>query len=94
LDTSIANDQVTAEDWYPLRFPPDWHSAGKQYVLEISSGNTQGGRGLKFLYTPQSEFNLGNLYQNGVFIKDDLVLQYGCATGLRKIWPSGQVLKP
>lgn len=90
LDASVANDQITTEDWYPLHFPPDWHSAGKQYILEISSADSPTGQGLKFLYTPQSEFNLGNLYKNGVPLQEDIVLQYGCATGLRKIWLTGK----
>jgi hypothetical protein len=25
LDTSIANSQISREDWYPLTFEPDWH---------------------------------------------------------------------
>jgi len=94
LDTSVVNDQITTEDWYPLRFSPDWHSAGKQYVLTVSSTNTPGAQGLKFLYTPQSEFDLGNLYENGEPIREDLVLQYGCVTGLRKNWSIGQASKP
>lgn len=89
LDTSVANKQVTAEDFRPLPFEPDWDSAGKQYVLTISSTNTPGGQGLKFLYTPQSDFDLGDFYENGVPLQEDLVLQYGCTTGLRKIWLTG-----
>lgn len=94
LDTLIPNEQVTAEDWYPLEFAPDWHSAGKQYTLTISNAGTAAGQGVKFLYTPQSDFDLGNFYENGTPLEEDLVLQYGCAAGLRKIWLTGQVLKP
>jgi hypothetical protein len=94
LDTSVVNAQIIVEDWYPLRFQPDWHSAGKQYVLEISSANIPGSNGLKFLLIPQSGFNPGKFYENGIPAPDDLVLQYGCTTGLRKIWSTGQGLKP
>jgi hypothetical protein len=94
LDTSVSNDQITTEDWYPLHFNPDRHSAGRQYILEISNANASLEQGLKFLYTPQSEFDLGTLYENGAPLQDDLVLEYGCATGLRKIWLTGQALKP
>jgi hypothetical protein len=82
-DTSIANDQVREETWYPLRFDPEWNSAGKQYSLKILGAADQG---LQVLYTPQSEFDLGNSYENGQLLEEDLVLQYGCVTGLRKIW--------
>jgi uncharacterized membrane protein len=88
--TSILNNQISSETWVPLRFDPDWHSAGKTYILKISSTNTAAGQGLKLLYTPQSEFNLGDLNENGQLLKEDIVLQYGCATGLQKIWLTGK----
>ncbi len=90
LDTAILNSQVSADDWVPLRFKPDWQSAGKRYLLKILGTNASKGQGLKLLYTPQSEFDLGELYENGQLQKEDLVLQYGCVTGLRKIWLTGK----
>ena len=87
LDTSVANNQTPGENWYSLRFEPDWDSAGKPYILKIS-GTTD--HGLQFLYTPQPEFNLGNAYENGNLLEQDLVLQYGCVTGLQKIWLVGK----
>jgi uncharacterized membrane protein len=90
LDTSIANAQIATEDWYPLTFEPDWHSAGKHYILTVSSANTATGQGLQFLYTPQSDFDLGDFYENGTPLEEDLILQYGCVTGLRKIWLTGK----
>jgi uncharacterized membrane protein len=90
LDTSIPNQQIPVENWYPLNFKPDWQSAGKTYLLKILGTNGSNGQGLKLLYTPQSEFDLGELYENGQLQKEDLVLQYGCVTGLRKIWLTGK----
>ena len=87
LDTSISNDQIPSGTWYSLRFASDRSSAGKQYVLYITGASNQG---LQFLYTPQSEFNLGTSYDNEQPLEDDLVLQYGCATGLRTIWGPGK----
>lgn len=84
LDTSIANDQIHAETWIPLRFAPDWQSEGKQYMLKILGASDQG---LQFFYTPQPEFNLGNSYENGQLVEEDIILQYGCVTGLRKLLP-------
>ena len=83
LDTSVSHDQIRTEDWLSLRFEPDWSSAGKQYALKISGTTDQG---LQFLYTPQSEFDLGNSYEDGQLLEEDIVLQYGCVTGWRKIW--------
>jgi uncharacterized membrane protein len=90
LDKSIANGPIRAETWYPLRFEPDWHSAGKQYTLEILGTSPVPDHGLQFFYTSQPEFNLGNSYENGELLEEDLFLQYGCTTGLRKIWLTGR----
>jgi len=87
LDTTIANTQIPIDAWYSLRFAPDWDSAGNRYILKIL-GTTE--QGLQFLYTPQSEFNLGDSYENGQLLEEDIVLQYGCVTGLRKIWLTGR----
>lgn len=89
MDTMVQNDQITSEDWYPLGFNPDWHSTGKQYVLKVFSTDTSTGQGLQLLYSPQSEHNLGNLYENGRLMQERAVLQYGCITGLRKLWLEG-----
>jgi len=90
IDRSIANDQIITEDWYTLPFDPEWSSMGKQYSLEILSTNTPPGQGLKLFYTTQSEFDLGNLYEKGELRQEHMILQYGCATGLRKLWFTGR----
>lgn len=89
LDTSIANDQIRGETWHSLRFEPDWSSSGKLYILEISGISASPGQGLQLLFTPQPEFNLGNSYEDGQLLEQDIVLQYGCVTGLRKVWLTG-----
>ena len=86
LDTSIPNHEIPVEDWFPLRFEPEWNSAGKQYTLRISASNGSPNQGLRFLFTPQSEFNLGQSYENRQLLEQDIVLQYGCVTGLQKLW--------
>ncbi|MGB8982448.1 MAG: DUF2142 domain-containing protein [Anaerolineales bacterium] len=90
LDTSIANDQISTQDWYPLPFEPDWHSAGEQYLLTISGTNTPAGQGLKLLYSPGSSPDGGSLTENGKPMQESIVLQYGCAAGLQKIWRTGK----
>jgi hypothetical protein len=90
LDTSLANDQIRGETWHPLRFEPDWSSAGKKYILEISGRSVSQDQGLRFLFTPQPEFNLGNSYESGQVLEQDIVLQYGCITGLQKLWLTGK----
>ena len=90
FDVSIRNDEINIEDWYPLRFDPIWDSAGKQYQLKILSTNTQLGQGLRLLYSPQPEFDTGTLHENGQPLPENIVLQHGCVTGLRKIWLTGK----
>jgi uncharacterized membrane protein len=86
LDATIVNIEIPTDAWHSLRFAPDWDSAGKGYILKILGTTDQG---LQFLYTPQSEFNLGDSYENGQLLEEDIVLQYGCMAGLRKIWLTG-----
>jgi uncharacterized membrane protein len=86
LDTLLASDQVSIDDWYSLRFAPDWLSAGKHYTLEIYSANGSSDTGVSVLYTRQPEFNLGDLREGSQVLEEDIVVQYGCATGLRKLW--------
>ena len=90
VDTSVTNNQISVEDWYPLRFDPDWNSEGKQYVLAMLGMEAPSGQGLRVFYTTQPEFNLGNLIENEQSLQEDIVLQYGCVTGLRKIWLTGK----
>jgi hypothetical protein len=89
MDSSVSNDQISAETWYALNFDPDWSSTGKKYILEILSTSTSTDHGLRFLYSPQPELDLGKLSENGQAVQEDIVLQYGCITGLRKIWLTG-----
>jgi hypothetical protein len=59
-------------------------------TVQIPGPNTSTGQGLKFLYSPQPELDLGELSENGQAVQEDIVLQYGCITGLRKIWLTGR----
>jgi uncharacterized membrane protein len=88
MDSLVQNDQITSEDWYPLRFNPDWHSNGKQYVLKVLSTDTLKGQGLRLFYSAEPEFR-GNLYENGQLMQGGVALQYGCITGIRKLWLTG-----
>ena len=90
LDISVTNDLIRSETWHQLSFDPDWRSAGKQYILKLFSTNTPAGHGLRLLYSPQPQSELGSLYENGQLMQDHIVLQYGCITGLRKIWLTGK----
>ena len=90
FEQAIPNAHVAGEDWYSLHFEPHWNSEGKRYRLRILSKDTPAGQGLQAFYTSQPEFDLGNLYENGQPREEDIVLQYGCVSGLRKIWLTGK----
>jgi uncharacterized membrane protein len=90
LDRSVPNEDIREDDWYPLSFEPDWGSEGRRYILTILTTNTPAGQGLKLLHSLQPEINLGSLYENGELTQGNLVLQYGCMTGLRKVWVTGK----
>lgn len=89
VDTLVQNVQINSENWYPLRFDPDWHSNGKQYILEFLSTDTSKGQGLRLFYSAEPEFQ-GNLYENGQLMQEAVALQYGCISGLRKLWLTGE----
>ena len=88
MDTKVQNDQIILEDWYSLRFDPDWDSNGNQYALKILGSNPSIDQGLRLFYTSQPEFS-GSLYENGQRLQQGIALQYGCITGLRKLWLTG-----
>lgn len=89
IDDSVPNALISEETWYRLSFDPDWQSASKRYVLKIIGTNTPSGQGLRFLYAPQPEIDIGNLYENEEAMQGNIVMQYGCIAGLRKIWLTG-----
>jgi hypothetical protein len=86
LEGSAPNNRVAPDEWYPLRFEPEWESDGKVYELAILGSEPSLGQGLQAFYTLQPEFDLGPLAENGQPLQEDLILQYGCITGLRKLW--------
>ena len=88
IDTLAQNDQINTDDWYSLRFNPDWNSNGKEYVLQVLSTDASTGQGLRLFYSAEPEFR-GNLYENGQLLQEGVALQYGCITGLRKLWLTG-----
>lgn len=90
LDTSVVNSKFPTEDWYRLSFEPDWGSAGKEYTLQIIGAESPASHGPQVLFTTELESGLGNLSENGQELQEDILLQYGCTTGLRKIWRTGR----
>jgi uncharacterized membrane protein len=90
MDSSVPNDDIQEETWYSVSFDPDWGSEGRRYILTILSTNTPAGQGLKLLHSLQPEINIGNLYENGELTQGNIVLQYGCITGLRKLGMTGK----
>ena len=90
LDTSAVNNTISAGEWHALRFEPEWESEGKVYALTVLGSEHSTGHGLQAFYTVQPEFDLGTLSENGQPVEEDLILQYGCVTGLRKLWLTGK----
>jgi hypothetical protein len=90
VERSALNNTVAPEEWYRLRFDSEWASAGNVYELIILGSNPSTGQGLQAFYTVQPEFDSGTLTENGQPVQEDLILQYGCATGLRKLWLTGK----
>jgi hypothetical protein len=89
LDRSVPNVQMPGGAWFALRFEPDWESTGKLFTLTIRGGESPAGQGIRVAYTLMPEYTVGQLYESGQPVEQDLVFQYGCIAGLRRIWLTG-----
>lgn len=89
-EASLTNSTIATENWYPLHFEPIGESAGKQFRLDIQGTAASDNQSPRILFTTQPEFDAGNLSENGQARQEDVVLQHGCETGLRKLGLSGK----
>jgi uncharacterized membrane protein len=80
----VPNNRLPREGWYTLAFDPDWQSGGKLYTLTISSVGDAGGPRISYSLRP--EYTDGKLYENGQNVPQDIIFQYGCIAGLRKMF--------
>ena len=85
IEQEVSKSEIPDGGWYALDFPPDWTSEGKFYFLTIQPGNDSDGPGPKFAYTLKHDYLDGKLYENDTIISTDLVFQYGCITGIKKV---------
>jgi hypothetical protein len=89
LDRSVPNGQMPGGAWFALRFEPDWESTGKLFTLTIRGGGSPAGQGIRVAYTLRPEYTVGQLYESGQPVEQDLVFQYGCIAGLQRIRLTG-----
>jgi hypothetical protein len=54
-------------------------------MLTIQSENPDGARGVSISYSFRPEYPSGKLFENNEPVGHDIIFQYGCLTGLRKI---------
>ena len=81
---SILNSELPDGNWHSLRFPPDWESNGKLYLLTIRN-NSQNNPGPRIAYSLRAEYSAGKLFENDQPLNNDLIFQTGCVAGLNKI---------
>jgi hypothetical protein len=41
-------------------------------------------------YSLKSEYHTGKLFENTTAMGQDMIFQYGCLTGLQKLWQNGK----
>jgi hypothetical protein len=85
-DQTISNEQLPQQGWYTLDFDPDWQSIGKAYILTIRTEAAQGSLGPRFADNPVPVNMGGKLRINNQDTDRNLVYQYGCIAGLKKVW--------
>jgi hypothetical protein len=82
--SSTQNDKIPNDDWYSINFPPEWESANKLYTITIQ-GTSRANDGPLLAYSVRPEYPLGILFENGEPLEDDIIFQYGCIAGMKKI---------
>jgi len=85
-ENTIENSKLPEDDWYIIRFQPDWSSAGKLYTLTIQGVEGFSTNGPLLALSLKPEYPYGTLYENGNVVEDDIIFQYGCITGLEKLF--------
>jgi hypothetical protein len=79
INSEIENSNLPTGNWYTLRFPADWDSNGKFYLLTISAAQNMPGP--KIAYSLRQEYPAGKLYENGQVVNKDIIFQTGCVAG-------------
>jgi hypothetical protein len=80
----VLNSELPIGDWYTLNFPAEWESNGRFYLLTILSNGQ--GNGPQIAYSLKPEYMSGKLYENEEPINKDMIFQWGCVTGLEKVF--------
>ena len=84
VNVSILNSEFPSGNWYSLKFPPDWASNGRFYLLTIH-GNGQTNTGPRIAYSLRPEYPAGKLFENDQALGQDLIFQTGCIAGWEKM---------
>lgn len=84
VNVSILNSEFPSGNWYSLKFPPDWTSNGRFYLLTIR-GDKQSGGGPRIAYSLRPEYPAGKLFENDQALGQDLIFQTGCIAGWEKM---------
>ena len=87
VNINVPNSELPVRDWYSLKFPPDWVSNGKLYVLKIQS--SQSGMGPRISYSLRPEYTAGKMYENDQASTKDMIFQTGCIAGWDKLRLTG-----
>ena len=87
VDTTFTNSDMTKDGWLTANFNPEWQSANQLYILSLQGSSTNG---IQVAYSLKSEYHTGKLFENAVSMGQDMIFQYGCLTGLQKLWQNGK----
>lgn len=88
VKASVSNQEQPQGGWVSLNFSPLWNSKGVTYDLMIQSGGPQGNPGPRIATSSATVNTVGSLSISGKVEAQNLVYQYGCLTGLEKVWGS------
>jgi len=93
VNTTFINSDIAKDGWLTVNFNPEWQSANQLYILSLQGSSAEPAPlsgGIQVAYSLKSEYHTGKLFENTTAMGQDMIFQYGCLTGLQKLWQNGK----
>jgi uncharacterized membrane protein len=87
VNTTFTNSDMTKDGWLIVDFSPEWQSDNQLYIMSLQGSSADG---IQVAYSLKSEYHTGKLFEDTTAMGQDMIFQYGCLTGLQKLWQNGK----
>jgi uncharacterized membrane protein len=79
---TISNASISPGGWITAAFPVEAASLSQLYLLKLTGSSPNG---IHVGYSEKAEYLGGKLFENDQPVSQDILFQYGCVAGLRKL---------